>query len=617
MNRGARWKEPLAVFVLTVATFLPSLRGGFVNWDDNVNFTDNPLYRGLGWEQIRWMFTTPHSGHYIPLTWLTLSADYLIWGMNPFGYHLTNVLLHAATSVAFYFLALALLGMFAAGDAAGGGVRGCALLAALGFSVHPLRVESVAWLTERRDVLSGLWLVLCVWSYLKAARAKEGASYRRWLAAALVFYTASLFSKAVGVTLPAVLLLLDIHPLGRIGKGGAWWRGTARKIWWEKACFLLPALLAGGVLLWAQSRSEVIRTFTRYEPEVRLTKSFYGVFFYPARTFWPMGLSPLYPAPEGMEIRAIVYALLFAGGSVMLWRVRRRWPALPLAWGAYLLLQLPTLGIVQWGPHLVADRYSYVPGMVGSILGGGALLWAGRRGMLGTHEWKFLFVSVGLLMGCALDYQRIWSDSRLLWEQVLREAPRSFFAQHNLGNAMLDRGRFERSLVYFRRGLRMAPVEKRPWEHYLCGLALSGLGRREESVEQFRRAISLDPGEAHFHAQLGLELTKMGRKEEAFRHLYYVLLAEEPQGVDDRYMLGLALASLGYMEKALPHFEWVYVMRPGDPGVCRNLGLAHLLLGHREEAELFLRETLALNPKDEEIRTRLEQLLRERSSDRR
>ena len=226
---------PVIVLIGTFATFFPALSNGFVNWDDDRNFLMNPLYRGLGWSQIRWMFTTFHLGPYQPLSWMTLGLDYAIWGMNPFGYHLTSVLLHCANACLFYFLTLRLLELAHRGGPAFAAHRYLAAAAgAFFFSLHPLRAESVAWVTERRDVLSGFFILLAVLAYSRAftrndvealghvstlsreARGKGGSS-RAWTAASLVLFALSLISKATGMTLPIVLLALDFYPLRRFG----------------------------------------------------------------------------------------------------------------------------------------------------------------------------------------------------------------------------------------------------------------------------------------------------------------------------------------------------------------------------------------------------------------
>jgi len=226
-----RWASHLAVpAVLALASFvvfLPALDAGFVNWDDDENFLDNPNYRGLGATQLRWMFTTFLMGHYIPVTWMSLGLDYVVWGMRPAGYHLTNLLLHAANAVLFYFMALRLLRARVADRSTHGSLAltlGSAF-ATLLFAVHPLRAESVAWITERRDVLSGLFYLGAIVAYLRYCDGgvPEGSrtrGTRRWYWASLGLFALALLSKAMTVTLPVILLVLDVYPLRRLGDGG-------------------------------------------------------------------------------------------------------------------------------------------------------------------------------------------------------------------------------------------------------------------------------------------------------------------------------------------------------------------------------------------------------------
>ena len=215
MLRPAWRAAPLALALVTAVVFAPVLRAGFVDWDDPINFLENPYYRGLGWRQLRWMLTANVMGHWIPVTWLTLGADFAVWGMNPFGYHLTNLLLHSASAALFYFVSQRLLRL--AMPAASPGILSLgAAVAALYFAVHPLRVESVAWITERRDLTSGLFFLLTILAYLKAHE-RPPAVRAVWRLAALGAAALALASKSIVMGLPLVLLILDAYPLGRLG----------------------------------------------------------------------------------------------------------------------------------------------------------------------------------------------------------------------------------------------------------------------------------------------------------------------------------------------------------------------------------------------------------------
>lgn len=232
-TRSGAWPLlPLSVMTLAIVAFWPTFQNGFVDWDDDKMIVENPYYRGLGLSQVRWMITTFHMGHYQPLSWMTLGLDYLLWGTEPFGYHLTSLLIHSINAVVCYFIMLRLLRLVILVDSAASdlALRWAAWFGAMLFAIHPLRVESVAWITERRDVLSGLFFLLTILCYLKGVTPDNTASRRRpWMFSALSFYCLSLLSKATGITLPVALIILDVYPLRRLKMaGGEWLRPAAR-----------------------------------------------------------------------------------------------------------------------------------------------------------------------------------------------------------------------------------------------------------------------------------------------------------------------------------------------------------------------------------------------------
>src|SRR5712691_11017823 len=244
------WLVPLLIALITFAAFLPALQNQLV-WDDEQNLLGNPHYRGLGWIQLRWMWTT-HLGHYIPLTWMTLGLDYLLWGMNPVGYHLTNLLVHAANAVVFFFIARRLLTLaLPSPSERGHALAVSAAFAALVFAIHPLRVESVAWVTERRDVLSGLFYLSASLVYLRACERGERGRWRYWAAVGL--FACALLSKSMVVNLPVVLVILDVYPLRRLGGTIGWWSLADGPVYTEKIPFVLLAAAASAIAVMAQS----------------------------------------------------------------------------------------------------------------------------------------------------------------------------------------------------------------------------------------------------------------------------------------------------------------------------------------------------------------------------
>src|SRR5213594_790782 len=432
-QRWVRWLAPLLVALFTLAAFLPTLQNQFVAWDDDKNFLDNPRYRGLGWAHLRWMFTAFHLGHYIPLTWVTFGMDHLLWGMKPVGYHLTNLLLHAANAVLFFSLVRRILTRALPSAAE----RDHALavsagFAALVFAIHPLRVESVAWVTERRDVLSGLFYLSAILMYLRAC--ERGARGRGWYWAAVGLFAGALLSKSMVVNLPFVLLILDVYPLRRLGGFVGWWSEPARRIYIEKIPFVLLAAAASAIAVMAQSSVHAAASLAQLSLPGRLVVSAYGLGFYLWKMVVPVNLSPLYELPRTMDPVAppfiLSYALVLAITAIVL-ALRRPVPGLPAAWVAYVVVLLPVLGILQSGPQIAADRYTYLAGLGWASLAGAGLLSTWRR----WPPFVLTGLAVVLLSGLGTlswNQVEVWHDSEKLWTHALAIDPKTSMAQFGL-----------------------------------------------------------------------------------------------------------------------------------------------------------------------------------------
>src|SRR5437870_8764646 len=395
---------PLVIAFSTFAAFLPALQNQFVSWDDAENFLDNPHYRGLGWTHLRWMWTT-HLGHYIPLTWMTLGLDYLLWGMNPVGYHLTNLLLHAANAVVVFFVVCRLLARALPSPSEHGYALAVSSgVAALVFAIHPLRVESVAWVTERRDVLSGLFYLVAILLYLRAC--ERGARGRGWYWLSVAVFGCALLSKSMVVNLPIVLLILDVYPLRRLGGAVGWWSEPAQRVYVEKIPFVLLAAAASAVALMAQLSHNTMVSVVQLSGLGRRAVSMYGLRFYLWKTVAPVNLSPLYELPPTGNPWPppflLSYGLVLAITAIVL-AFRRRVPGLLAAWVAYVVVLLPVLGIFQSGPQITADRYTYLAGLGWAILAGAGLVccWrSSRRSKTGTPaNWLLAGIAFCVVVG--------------------------------------------------------------------------------------------------------------------------------------------------------------------------------------------------------------------------
>jgi protein O-mannosyl-transferase len=509
---NSRWVAPGAVVVVTLAAFLPTLGNGFASWDDALNFLDNPHYRGLGPAQLHWMFTTFHAGHYIPLTWLSLGLDYLLWGMDPAGYHLTSLLLHAATALAFYFLALRLFRLALPSATSPAALRWGAALAALLFAVHPLRVESVASATERRDVLSGLFYVLALLCYVKAAASAAPARLRPhvswlarlrlrlpphvswsarlrlrlpplWYGLSLACFAAALLSKSIVVTLPVTLLVLDVYPLRRLG-GAAGWR--APRPWLEKLPFFALSAVTAVAAFKALLPLGNTKSLQDMPVMLRLLVSVYGLLFYLQKTLLPLDLSPLYPL--SFQVTWLQFGVLIAG-ACLAWACRRRLPAFTAAAFVYVVTVAPVIGIFQNGPQAAADRYTYLACLGWAALIGGALAhWWPRRGILVP------VAAVWLAALAILTWQQtsLWKDSVSLWSQAAVVTPGMRAAHFKLAQAHAQDGRIAEAIGAYREAMRLSGPNA-PWGHLAVARLLEQAGLDEAAGAEYAEALREDP----------------------------------------------------------------------------------------------------------------------------
>ena len=494
----ADWLIAVVIAQLVVVAFSPALRAGFVLWDDDAYFLHNPYYRGLGPAQLRWMFTVM-SGHYMPLTWLTHGLDYVLWGMRPAGYHAVNVGLHALAAVIAYFVARRVLAA-AVGPVQAGALRAGAAVAALIFAVHPLRVESVAWITERRDVLCGVFFLLAVLCYL---RALDSGARRRWYWLAVALAALALASKAMAVTLPAVLLLLDVYPLGRLGPG----RWLRRDVWLEKLPFALLSAAAAILAIVAQRSVGTLSDLRDVGIAERLGLTAYGLVFYVWKTLVPTGLAPLYETPyDGATLTPwfAASAVIVAAGAVALVRVRRRWPGVTAAGAAFVVLLLPVLGLLHFGLHIVADRNTYFAGLVLALLAGAAVLRVlhGVQSPMAARATGAAALVVIVLLGVLTWRQSgVWRDSRTLWTHAVAVSPSSV-AHAKLGVLLDAEGRTEEAIGHFREAVRLRPDSAYAENNW--GIALGNVWRFDEAVAHFEAAIRAEPTYAEAHRNLQL-----------------------------------------------------------------------------------------------------------------
>lgn len=472
---------PALAAVAAFTAFLPALWCGFVEWDDPLMVLNNFHFQGFTLENLRWMLTAFHSWHYHPLTWFSYALDYSLWGMNPFGYHLTNLLLHAGNAALVFMLARRLL----ASDLA-------AFAASLAFGIHPLRAESVAWVTERRGLLSAFFLLASLLTYLDKRR---GLS--------LGAYALSLLSKAMGVTFPAVLLILDVY------QGRRDWQRMLK----EKLPYAALALAAVVVGLRAQGTGGVLRPFEDYGLMMRAAVSCYGLAFYVVKTVLPINLIPLYlmpPVHDPFESRFVLAGISVLALTAFLVQQRKQRPWLWQAFAVYAVVLVPVLGLAPYGPQLAADRYTYLACLPIAFLAGAAI-----------ERWKPLrpwtAAAGALLLVLSWQQSRIWKDTWSLWSHTARADAGHWAARNFLGNQLRAQGKLEEALALYREAVALNP--RYAAGHNNLGTALSARGQDEEALRHYEEAALLEPRHPAIHYNAAVSLAKLGRPKEAVEAL--------------------------------------------------------------------------------------------------
>ena len=573
------------VFAAGVITFWSGVTGEFLNWDDRENIVTNPGVHGLGREQLHWMWSGVVLGHYIPLTWMSFGLNYRLGGLNPWGYHVLNLVLHGANALLFYLIARRLIARARPGGA-DPDARTLSLgsaFAALLFAVHPLRVESVVWITERKDVLCGLFFLGAVLAYLKAVEGED--IDRRWQIVSLASFVAALLAKAAAMPLPAILLLLDIYPLGRARRVDAagWWRLIIEKLPWG-----MLAAAGAAIALFAVYTGTGVTEYARYGVGARVAMTAYTFVFYPARWFWPIELLPLYELPPEVRLlapRFLVPALTFVVVTAVLVVLRRHWPAGLAAWAASVLMLLPISGAVHSGHQLAHDRYSYLSGLGLALLFGGGLTWllgARTQGKVSPIIARALTAGAALVVlalgAAAWDQSKVWQDSETLWRWSTSMDPQCAICWNNLGTSLIDQKRHVEAEAAFRRTLALRPTRATVANN--IATALYGQGKYPEAEEMLKVALQLDP------------------------HLTGALMN-----------MGALKAQAGHYAEALTYFRPAYHRDPKFTDLARNFSMAlthegkeQEKAGRRLQAMSLYQEALAVMPGDAEARSRLHTL---------
>lgn len=533
----------LTLIIITLAVYWRAGTNGFLNLDDPSYVTENVhVTSGLTLDSVRWAFTSTEEGNWHPVTWLSHMLDCQVFGLNPQGHHLTNVFLHIANAVLLFLLLAGITGRPWQGAA----------VAAL-FALHPLHVESVAWVSERKDVLSTFFFLATLMAYARYIKQPGLLPY----IPLVLLYALGLMSKPMLVTLPFVLVLLDFWPLGRIQKG------NITSVLIEKIpLFILSAIICIITYL-AQEGIGALLAVQEYPFALRVMNAAVSYVTYIIKIVWPRNLAVLYPLPAQVLFGQVAgsLALLAAVTAAVIWRARR-YPFALVGWLWFLGTLVPVIGLVQMGRQAMADRYTYIPSIGIFVL----IVWGVSEW---SRHWQYRRIGLAtggilvLAMAAVMTWLQLgyWHDTVSLYEHALGVTRNNYFVHTNLGIYYLKAGQNEKAIGEFRDAVRVNPGNYYP--HRLLADALSASGRVDEAIGQYEEGLRIKPDDPEAHQNLGALLKDQGKKAAAFFHISTALRLD-PNNGDAHFIYGSMLESDGRLQEAVVHYSDALRINPAD-----------------------------------------------------
>ena len=572
----------LGLVLITAGAYHSVLRSGFIAYDDDKFVSDNPLLKaGLPVAGIKWAFTTFYQANWHPLTWLSYMVDKGLYGLNPMGFHLTNLLFHLANTV----LLLVVLRRMT------GSLWKSAFVAGL-FALHPLHVESVAWIAERKDVLSTFFWLTTMWAYVGYAEKPGIGRY----ALVMALFALGLMSKPMLVTLPLVLLLLDYWPLGRLrfGKTKKQEKGLQALIVEKIPLFALSAC-SSVVTCMAQNQGMAMSTLTRVPMAHRLSNALVSYISYLLKTVWPAKLAVFYPLVKPSAWQAVGVVLLLILLSYLVFRAKR--PYLAVGWLWFLGTMVPVIGLIQVGAQSMADRYTYVP-LIGLFImaawGIPDLAMRAERwgdGAMGRWGEKAIIALAGLAIA-GLGVQTwvqvgYWRNDVTLFGHAVKVTKNSFVAYSSLGAALAKQGKYEEAIEYLTKAVEIRsdmPL------YYLClGNAYFALDKYEDAVEWYSRGLSVDPNMADARKNMEIALARQRSSRQP---------GVQPPSKEavEHYEKGGVLYDQGSIDAAIQEFREAIRICPKFAEAHSNLGLALKEQDRTDEAIAEYNKAISLRP---------------------
>ena len=584
---------------------------GFVDYDDDQYFYSNPHVKaGLTWSGLTWSFQTGYANNWHPLTWLSLMLDAQLFGTGAAGPHLTNVILHAANAVLLFLLLKRLTG-----------ASWLSAFVAAVFAIHPLRVESVAWVSERKDVLSGLFFMLTLLMYVRYVERIPTPKARVSYSLALLFFALGLMSKPMLVTLPFVLLLVDWWPLKRFEFS------TISRLVMEKLPFFLLSVASSVVTVFEQR--ETIRSIVSFPLVDRLGNALVVYVTYLVQMFWPENLAAFYPYHLNLPIWQIAGAgLLLFSITLLIFLTARKFPCFLVGWFWYLGMLVPVIGLVQAGDQSHADRYTYLPQIGLYLIAAWAardltVSWRHRRQVLGVAAAGI----VGALTVCAWKQTSYWRNGESLWKHALACTSGNYPAQNNLGYVLAAQGQTAAAVEHYRKSLEIYPyypqannnlgvvlldegrldeafkylhraIESQPDfadAYNNLGNLFAAQGKNSKAIEYYQKAIEINPDFAKAYNNLAIQFATQGRFAKATKY-YQKTLELDPNYADAHNNFGILLARQGRFAEAMEQFQVGLKLRGNSAEAYNNLGFLLVLVDQPGGAVKYYQKALELKP---------------------
>jgi tetratricopeptide (TPR) repeat protein len=585
-NSNKNWSLLICLtLTLTLLVVFFQVRGfSFVTYDDPVYVSENPnIQTGFTLKAVEWAFTTGFAANWHPLTWLSLMLDRQLFGANPAGFHITNLILHIANTLLLFMVLKKMTGA----------LWQSAFVAAL-FALHPLHVESVAWVSERKDVLIAFFWLLTMWAYAQYVK-KPGAA--RYLLVLFIF-ALGLMAKPMLVTLPFVFLLLDYWPLERIGRFQ--WKIIYRLVL-EKIPFIILSAASSVITFFVQQSGGAVPSSSVLPLKYRILNVFISYVKYTEKMFWPSRLTAFYPHP-GREVSilyAVVSAVVLLTVTILIFRFAKKHRYLATGWFWYLGTLVPVIGLVQVGIHAMADRYTYIPltGLFIIIAWGLSDLlrkWPYRKTVL----WMSSTLVLIILMALTYFQTRYWKDSITLYQHAMAVTNDNFMGQSRAEEA-----------IWYNSELCISPN---------CFEALSGLGsayykigKIDEAIGCYKRAIEIESHDPNVYSNLGMALVAKGKFDQAIS-FYNKALQLAPDSINIHLNLGVALTSGGKLDEAAKEYDKILSIQPQNAVAHNDFGVVLYRLGKLDDAVAQFKQAVQINPEYTDAKNNLSAVLAEK-----